>query len=167
MKYRDVLKRPRRQDRLIHERIHDPYKARLKLHEPTLCPQCGAVYHQGRWRWAETPPSGAQEELCQACCRINDNYPAGELTLSGRFLTSHRDEVMNLIHNVQKAEADEHPLNRIIAIEEKPGEALVTTTDIHLPHRIAHALFEAYEGVFEVHYDEEGYFARASWRRDD
>jgi hypothetical protein len=32
-----------RGDRLIRERIHDPYKMRLKLPDPTLCPDCGAV----------------------------------------------------------------------------------------------------------------------------
>jgi hypothetical protein len=27
--------------------IIDPYKKVAKLHEPTFCPQCGAVYHEG------------------------------------------------------------------------------------------------------------------------
>jgi hypothetical protein len=34
------------------DHILDPYQARQKLHEGTVCPQCGAVYHDGRWRAA-------------------------------------------------------------------------------------------------------------------
>jgi hypothetical protein len=44
----EVPRQPRR-DRLIHEHVHDPYKTRLQLPEPTVCPQCGAVFHEGRW----------------------------------------------------------------------------------------------------------------------
>ena len=53
MKQRDVHRRVDRGDRLMRERVHDPYKTRLKLRDPTLCPQCGAVYSKGRWHWAE------------------------------------------------------------------------------------------------------------------
>ena len=33
------------------DHILDPYQAEQKLHEDTVCPQCGAVYHDGRWQW--------------------------------------------------------------------------------------------------------------------
>jgi hypothetical protein len=33
------------------EGVDDPYKLRRELHEPTRCPRCGAVYHEGRWQW--------------------------------------------------------------------------------------------------------------------
>jgi hypothetical protein len=74
-----------RQDRLIHERVHDPYQSKSKLPEPTICPQCGAVYHQGRWTWTKRPVQ-AHEEMCPACQRVREKYPAGFLALSGRFL---------------------------------------------------------------------------------
>jgi hypothetical protein len=32
---------------------HDPYKARHKLPEPAACPECGAVFHEGRGQWVE------------------------------------------------------------------------------------------------------------------
>jgi hypothetical protein len=41
------------------------------------------------------------------------------------------------------------------------------TTDVHLPHRIAHALKDAWGGTMKTHYDLEGYFARVHWERND
>ena len=43
---------------------------RLKLPEPTICPRCGAVYHEGRWQWMAHPPEDAHDETCQACHRV-------------------------------------------------------------------------------------------------
>lgn len=159
--------RPQRRDRLIRERVHDPYKTRLKLPEPTICPQCGAAWKAGRWQWVEQRPQSANMEMCQACHRINDKYPAGVLTLSGNFLGAHRQEITHLIHNTENAEKDEHPLHRIMEIEEQEGKTIVTTTDIHLPRRIGQAIHNAYEGEFNFNYDEAGYFIRVNWCRDD
>ncbi len=166
VKQSDVTKREKRHDRLIRERVHDPYKTRLKLQEPTVCPGCGAVFHRGRWHWEKTRPEGANEEMCQACHRSNDSYPAGEVTLSGGFLRVHREEILNLARNVEETEKAEHPRHRIMAIDDRADRVLITTTDIHLPRRIGQAVFNAYKGEFDFKYDEEGYFIRVSWSRD-
>lgn len=42
--------RPVRRDKLLQERVHDTYRTWGKLREPTLCPDCGAVYHKGHWQ---------------------------------------------------------------------------------------------------------------------
>ncbi len=166
MKTRDLPQKAGRQDRLIREHVHDPYKTRMKLPEPTLCPQCAAVYHKGRWQWTPAP-EGANEELCQACHRINDDYPAGIVTLGGDFLRQHRTEILGLTRNEEKLEKGEHPLHRIMKIEDRADgrEVVITTTDIHLPRRIGEALHRAYEGELDYHYEEESYFIRVNWRR--
>lgn len=165
MKDHDVSKREPRRDRMLRERVHDPYKTRLKLSEPTVCPQCKAVFGQGRWQWTEAP-AGANEELCQACHRINDAYPAGELTLRGEYLTAHKVEIMNLARNQEDQENGEHPLHRIMKMTDSGDTVLITTTDIHLPRRIGEAVHKAFKGEFDFKYDDEGYFIRADWRRD-
>ena len=126
-----------RRDRLIRERVHDPYKTQLKLKDPTICPQCNAVYRSDRWTSEKLmPDEQPHEELCQARQQINDEYPAGEVRLHGSFVQTHRDEIINLARNTQKMETEEHPLHRIIGINEEDGDVLITTTDIHLPRWI-------------------------------
>ncbi len=151
-----------RQDNLFEERVHDAYKARGKLHEPSVCSECGAVFHEGRWQWLPAPP-GAQGETCPACHRIRDHYPAGYLILKGEFFESHREEIMNLLHHCEQHERKEHPLKRIMAIEEKAGETQVTTTDIHLARGMGEALHHAYQGQLEFHYSPEQNLLRVNW----
>jgi hypothetical protein len=157
--------RPRR-DRFIREHVHDPYQTPSKLPEPTICPTCGALYQGGHWQWSPSPPSDAKRHRCQACRRIQDDYPAGRVRLSGGFVREHREELVHLARNNEAIENRDHPLNRIIKIEESADSLVITTTDIHLPRRIAEAVRHAYKGDLELSYDEEGYFARAEWRRE-
>ena len=156
---------PRRRDRLIREREHDPYRIRGKLPEPTVCETCKAVYRDGRWQWAAIPDNTGHS-LCQACARIRDDFPAGIVRLGGAFAKSHRAEIVNLARRQEALEKDEHPLNRIMDIGEESGELVIRTTDIHLPRRIGEAVHRAYSGELKYHYDAESYFLRVAWRRD-
>ncbi len=150
----------KRKDRLIHEHIHDPYRDREKIKEPAFCPDCSAVRDNGRWRRGDRP-AGAHEDLCPACRRINDRCPAGNLNLGGNFLKEHRSEIIGLAQNEEQKEKGEHPLHRIIRIEE--GDDSIE--DIHLPRRIGEALHKAYGGSLDFHYEEEAYFLRVKWNR--
>ena len=153
--------------RNVQERRHDPYKLRGKLREPTVCPQCGASYQNGHWTWEKAPTGQTNSQLCQACQRIKDRYPAGELAIQGNFIAAHKQEILNLAKNIEEAEKAAHPLNRLMDIEDLDDGLRITTTDIHLPRRIAEALNDAWNGELDMHYDEEGYFIRLAWRRDD
>ncbi len=155
-----------RKNRLIREHVHDPYQTPSKLPQPAVCPTCGATYCDGRWQWVSSPPGSAHSHTCEACRRIRDRYPAGIIRLRGRFVRSHKKDLLSLVRNNEAIEKQEHPLNRIMRIEEHPDSIVITTTDIHLPHRIAEALRNAYKGELEIRYDKEGYFARVEWRRE-
>jgi hypothetical protein len=171
MKERDIHRAEPRHDTIkshyIEPHRHDPYKARHKLQGPCLCPQCGAIFQEGRWQWMDEVPQGALKETCPACHRANDKFPAGEIVLGGAFFAAHRDEVLALVRNTQTQQNAEHPLSRIIGISESGGATVVTTTDIHLPRRVGHALEHAFKGKLDVHYNEEEYFVRVRWHRDD
>ncbi len=143
--------------------ILDPYQAQHKLGEPTACRQCGVVYHHGRWQWGPTP-AGAHEDLCPACRRINDGFPAGTVTLHGDIVRQNKDQLIGLAQNQEAAEKGEHPLNRIVKIEETDDGLVISTTDIHLPRRIGEAVRRAFHGELEMHFDEAGYFVRVDWR---
>jgi hypothetical protein len=131
------------------------------------CPDCGVQFRNGRWAWPKSEAVGLKAQPCPACRRIADGYPAGELVLTGNFLSGHRDEILATASNVEESQRAEHPLNRIMAIEEGETETVITTTDVHLPHGIAHALKDAWGGEMKTHYDEEGYFTRVHWERND
>jgi hypothetical protein len=97
---------------------------------------------------------------------VNDRYPAGELTIAGEFAAHHKDEILHLARHQEDQEKAEHPLHRIMEIEEQDGAIVVRMTDIHLPRRIGEALRHAYHGDLEFHYEGEVYLIRVRWSRD-
>ena len=151
-------------DRQIDDVAHDPYLARSKPAEPAVCPQCGLVYHKGRWQHMPRPER-ASGHVCPACHRVNDRNPAGYVTLAGAFADAHADEIMRLIHNEEIREAQRHPLQRIIAIEKEQGTVTVTTTDVHLARRIGDALHAAFHGELAIKYSPDEYRVRVNWTR--
>ncbi len=133
----------------------------ISLPQPAACPQCAAVYHRGRWQWGQ-PPEGAYEHLCPACRRIREHLPAGTVTLHS-LPPRLKDQVTGLARNEEEAEKREHPLNRIVTMEETGKDLVITTTDIHLPRRIGEALKRAYHGQLDMHFDDSAYFIRVEW----
>lgn len=157
----------RRHDRFIKEWVHDPYKSRRKPVEATVCSRCGALFRDGRWQWAKPGTQAARKELCQACKRMADHYPAGEVVIRGSFVPAHRQEMLNLVGHVGSLETAEHPLNRIMEIKQYSGALVVNTTDIHLARRLGEALRRAHKGELKMQYKEEGCFLRVRWQRDE
>ena len=151
-------------EQLLQELVHDSYKSRRKLPEPTRCPDCGAVYRRGRWGWSTATP-GAHAARCPACQRIRDRFPAGYVALRGKFFDQHRDEVLRRVRRCERAEGADHPLQRIMAIETDGDATVVTTTDTHLARRIGDALRDAYKGELEWRYSKEENLLRVSWTR--
>jgi NMD protein affecting ribosome stability and mRNA decay len=164
MRSRNANNGTQRRNRLLREHVHDTYKIKRKLREPTICPRCAAVYQGGRWQWA-SPPAEAHEHTCPACHRIQDKCPAGSVTLSGPFLAAHKQEILNVVSNAEARAKADHPLQRIIGIEENADGVLVTTTDPHLARGIGEALHHACSGELDFHYAEESDILRVHWRR--
>ena len=104
-----------------------------------VCQECGIVQHAGKWYFGAPPLAQLATGLCPACQRVRDRYPAGTLRMPAAFL-ARRDEVIQLIRNVEAVEKAEHPLERLMEIEESDGHLVVTTTGVHLAREIAHKL---------------------------
>jgi NMD protein affecting ribosome stability and mRNA decay len=142
----------------------DPYRAAAKPPEPTRCPQCKATFTEGRWSW-EKAPADSHEQLCPACQRIHDHFPAGYVLLKGDFLAEHRDEILHLVENHAKNEKERRPLQRIMEILDTKEGVTVTTTDSHLARGIAEAVHEAYKGDLTLRYSRDENLVRAVWKR--
>jgi NMD protein affecting ribosome stability and mRNA decay len=156
---------PKRFDRQIADEHNDPYRSKSKLPQPTVCPQCGIVYDDGRWQRMARPVGAVHEHLCPACHRINDRFPAGYVTLRGDFADTHRREIMALVRNTEEREQGEHALQRIMEVDEDGPEIAITTTDIHLARRIGEVISHAYEGDLDITYGPEDYVVRITWTR--
>lgn len=153
-----------RKDRLIKQKRHDAYLETNKLPEPTLCPECKAVFMSGRWTWKE-PPVKVNSTLCPACRRISDNYPAGLIEIKGSFYQQHTDEILNLIRNIESQEKGERPLERIMTISQEKDHTTVSTTGIHIARRIGEALSRSYKGDLSFQYADGAQNIRVNWQR--
>lgn len=155
---------PGRLDRQLAAAHDDPYRPKKKLSEPTVCPQCGLVFHDGHWQQAARPAK-ADKHLCPACHRTNDRFPAGYITLQGDFVASHRGDLLSLARSTEEKEKGQHPLQRIMEVNEQEGSINITTTDIHVARRIGEAIERAYEGNLDIKYGPEDYVVRVTWTR--
>ncbi|HPP80180.1 MAG TPA: BCAM0308 family protein [Deltaproteobacteria bacterium] len=153
-------------DRNIKERGHDPYAEARKYPEGAYCPECGAVYRQGRWIWSDVPVRLGNPVLCGACKRVRDAFPAGEVRLSGSYVKKHKDEILNLINKTVGQATSRSPLKRLMDIEEAEGNLVVRLTDDHLARRVAHAVHRAFKGDLRVRYSLEERFVRLQWQRE-
>lgn len=157
-----AARRGLRRDRTIKESRHDIYEPKGKPKDPTQCPACRAVFRAGRWSW-DGAPAEAHQALCPACRRIKGRNPAGYLKLRGPSLADKRDEILALVRHEAAREGKEHPLSRIIAVEEGKQEIVVSTTDTHLPQRLGEALRHAHHGELTLRYSKDQQLVRAWW----
>jgi hypothetical protein len=131
--------------------------------DPTVCPDCHALYEHGRWCWG-AGVAGAASRRCPACRRIHDHAPAGVAALGGDFLRTHRDEVMDRVRHLCERAYVEHPLERLMEIDEDDETITIMTTSAHLARGIGRTLAEAWGGELDL--DAAGGDApRVTWRR--
>ena len=147
------------------QRIHEERAG--KLPDLADCPDCGACFREGRWTWRKAPVGSAQH-VCPACLRIATQDPAGEVHVEGGFVAEHRSEIEGLLRNIEERERNEHPLKRIMAIEDEPSGFVVTVTDAKLAQTFGRALEKAYAGRLEHSPTsrEQPQYARVRWARE-
>ncbi len=144
--------------------LQDSYRTNEKRADSVMCPECGATFHNGRWTWGKAPAQAIRER-CPACRRIHDDFPGGYVTLRGKFFSEHRTEILELVRGREARAREEHPMQRIMHIDDVSGGVLVTTTDANLARHIAKGVHEAYKGDLELTYSKDEDLLRAVWKR--
>jgi hypothetical protein len=153
-----------RNEEVMQRITDDSYHSDVRLPDPARCPECDATYRKGRWTWSKAP-EGAKLHRCPACQRVHDQFPAGSVTLKGNFDPEFRIQAVNFMRAREMHAKSEHPLQRIIAVEDVPGGIRVTTTSGHLASGIAHALRDAFQGSIDMRYSQDEHLVRATWRK--
>jgi NMD protein affecting ribosome stability and mRNA decay len=110
----------------------------------------------------ERVPENAARRVCPACSRIHERRPAAALILSGSFVETHRQAILNAARRVEAGAREQDPLQRIMDVEDRDAALLITTTEIQLARDIGEVLREAYGG--ETDYDYREGRLEVSWR---
>lgn len=142
------------------------YYERRKYPEPTVCSDCGLVYHRGHWANSQAAPPNANQERCPACRRILERNPGGVIFLEGSYFQERETEILHVAKNQEKLAKEHRPLQRIMWIKKNGSAVEIAVTNFHLARRIGEAIFHAHKGDLEVKYSEGDRFARVYWSRE-
>jgi NMD protein affecting ribosome stability and mRNA decay len=127
-----------------------------------VCSDCGLVQHGGKWFRGAPPLAKLRSGRCPACRRIREGYPAGTIRMHPAFL-EHREEILRLVRNVERAERVEHPLERLMEVKETGGKLVVTTTGIHLARQIAHRIARRFHRKARLRYADQEDLVHVDW----
>ena len=133
----------------------------------TRCPKCRLIFHGGVWkRGVLVTRQPLHLQLCPACIQIRDRQAGGVIRFDGSFISNHRQDLLNRIHNLEKQVVEVRPLERIINIKEDKNQITVSTTTEHLIARIGKAIQRDFGGELDLRYTREDKYAIARWHRD-
>jgi len=153
------------------DRTDDPYIPRKGTPETGVCPECHAINRKKRWyadeaEYAVLARSGALLRRCPACRKIADGFPSGVVSLRGRFLRVHREELLTVARNEERRARGNNPLERIMEVREGNGVVEILTTDGKLAQRIGREIRKAFHGALEYKWSEDADLLRVNWARD-
>jgi NMD protein affecting ribosome stability and mRNA decay len=153
------------------DRTNDSYIPRKGSPEAGVCPDCHAISRKKRWYVDEAEyevlaRSGAPLRRCPACRKIADGFPSGVVTLRGRFLQIHRDEILTVAQNEERRARGINPLERIMSLREGDDGMEILTTDEKLAQRIGREIRKAFRGTVDYKWSEDASLLRVTWVRD-
>ncbi|MHB0976406.1 MAG: BCAM0308 family protein [Candidatus Aquicultorales bacterium] len=135
-----------------------------------ICGRCDAVYDGHKWvedhRLHESVLKQAELTLCPGDERLEKHRVDGVVKLTGGFLRTHRDEAVNLIHNVSEKHAHRNVASRIVEVKEDDGGITVETTEVTLAERIGKEFEKAFSGDLTINWLRDAAFVRVNWHRD-
>lgn len=150
---------------------NDPYLSRRGLKEPAKCNMCQSIYHHKRWYLKDDPIAREfQDEsirltVCPACRKTREHFPEGIITLRGKFLISHKDEILHLIRNEETRAKGVNPLEGIISVKEMENFIEIQTTSERFAERIGKDIKRAFKGEVHYHWAHGDKLIRVEWSR--
>jgi NMD protein affecting ribosome stability and mRNA decay len=143
----------------------EPYLPKRGLPEGAHCKGCGIVYHNKRWQKETTGEEPSCQVICPACQRMEDDNPAGVVTLSGPYLASHSEEILNSIKQQEAKHREKNPLGRIMEIKTEDGQITVTTTEDKLAQKIGREIYKSQRGELHYKWSHDQRMVRVEWMR--
>jgi NMD protein affecting ribosome stability and mRNA decay len=151
----------------------DPYLPWGGSQETLMCRVCHSIYHHKRWYLESELPVGERRItlagmiVCPACRKISNRFSGGIITLQGRFLGVHKEEILNLVRNEESRAKGVNPLERIISTKDVGNRVEIHTTSERLAQRIGRELARAYKGHVTYHWSRDDKFVRVEWCREE
>ena len=139
--------------------------------ETAYCRKCGVFYRNKRWTVdaAELEKikgeAGASTLVCPACQRMEDDNPAGIVTLKGDYLLEHEDEILNALKHAEAKWRASNPLGRIMEIRQEKDLMAIATTDDKLAQKLGREIYKAHKGNLHYQWNEDEELVRVSWTR--
>jgi hypothetical protein len=150
----------------------DMYLPRGASQKVSLCEGCHSVYRNKRWYADQVlyetmkKKPDTLETICPACLKIRDNFPGGILTLKGGYVSSHKQELLNLIRNEEERARGFNPLERVMSVNENGfGSMIVSTTNEKLAQRLGRAIKKAFHGEVSYNWSHDNKLVRVDWER--
>ncbi len=148
----------------------DSYSPVSEFKDNSCCRGCSVIYRNKTWiedkeeneRLKADPK--ADKIICPACQRIHAGLPAGIVTLSCGNIEKARNDIFNILKNTASKSIGKNPLARIIDIQDKGEDIVVTTTDGRLAERLGRDVYRAQKGKLEYQWDGES-MVRVKWER--
>ncbi len=138
-----------------------------------VCPRCFSFFNGRNWHYdpKKFAPlidnSDYQKECCPGCERQRNNRIDGIVKVQGNFYKSHRQEVHNLILNVEGKKRNKNIAAKIIRFKPSKDNLTVETTEKTLAERIGKELEKAFSGNLNIAWLEGADFVRVDWRRNN
>jgi len=145
-------------------RSPDVYLTKRGFPEGAHCMRCGIFYHNKRWQ-VGTVQGENDEVCCPACQRMEDHNPGGIVTLSGSYLASHKDDILNTIKQEEARSREKNPLGRIMEIKDEVGRITITTTEDKLAQKLGREIYKSQKGELHYQWSHDQNIVRVEWRR--
>jgi hypothetical protein len=105
----------------------------------------------------------ARSESPKALSSPTDN-PAGTISMSGRFVNEHKQEILELVRTAEEGHRSAHPEGHLIDIkEEEDGTVVIKFTSAALARAIGETLYRTYWGELDTTYTDQREKVYITW----